>query len=91
MASWEDVIITTAKVLNNTPGDRMAALVGGMADAEALVALKDLFNRLGCEELCTESSFPMEHGGNFRFLNIFETEKHSMNIIKALKPDRCNF
>jgi NADH dehydrogenase (ubiquinone) Fe-S protein 1 len=27
------------------------------------VALKDLFNRLGCEELCTESTFPMEHGG----------------------------
>ena len=41
----------------------MAALVGGMADAEALVALKDLFNRLGCEDLCTEQSFPMENGG----------------------------
>jgi len=63
MADWEDVIITAAKVLDATPGDRMAALVGGMADAEALVALKDLFNKLGCEELCTESSFPMEHGG----------------------------
>ena len=34
-----------------------------MADAEALVALKDLFNRLGCENLCTEESFPMEYGG----------------------------
>jgi NADH dehydrogenase (ubiquinone) Fe-S protein 1 len=64
MADWEDVIITVAKVLDSTPGDRMAALVGGMADAETLVALKDLFNRLGCEDLCTESSFPMEYGGN---------------------------
>jgi len=62
MADWEDVIITVAKVLDSTPGDRMAALVGGMADAETLVALKDLFNRLGCEDLCTESSFPMEYG-----------------------------
>jgi len=63
MADWEDVIITVAKVLDSTPGDRMAGLVGGMADAEALVALKDLFNRLGCEDLCTESSFPMDNGG----------------------------
>jgi len=63
MADWEDVIITAAKVLDSTPGDRVAALVGGMADAEALMALKDLFNRLGCEELVTESSFPMENGG----------------------------
>lgn len=62
-ADWEDVIITMAKVLDSTPGDRMAALVGGMADAEALIALKDLMNRLGCENLCTEESFPMEYGG----------------------------
>ena len=86
MADWEDVIITTAKVLDSTPGDRMAALVGGMADAEALVALKDLFNRLGCEELCTESSFPMDYGGKSRsqwhfcskFLPVVQSRK--MNV-----------
>jgi len=63
IADWESVILTVAKVLDSTPGDQIAALVGGMADAEALVALKDLFNRLGCENLCTEESFPMEYGG----------------------------
>jgi len=63
VADWEDVIITVAKVLDSTPGDKMAALVGGMADAESLVALKDLMNRLGSEELCTEESFPCENGG----------------------------
>jgi len=63
VVDWEDVIITTAKVLDSTPGDQIAALAGGMADAEALVALKDLMNRLGCENLCTEESFPMEYGG----------------------------
>jgi len=31
---WEDAILTVAKVLDSTPGDRMAAVVGGMADAE---------------------------------------------------------
>lgn len=63
VVDWEDVIITIAKVLDSTPGDQIAALAGGMADAEALVALKDLMNRLGCENLCTEESFPMEYGG----------------------------
>lgn len=63
VTSWENVVITVAKVLDTTHPDDMAALVGGMADAEALVALKDLFNRLGCENLCTEESFPMEYGG----------------------------
>merc|ERR1719171_1925247 len=48
VVDWEDVIITMAKVLDSTPGDQIAALAGGMADAEALVALKDLMNRLGC-------------------------------------------
>ena len=36
----------------------MAALVGPHADAEAMVALKDLMNRLGCETVCTEEEFP---------------------------------
>lgn len=32
----------------------MAAVAGGQVDAEALVALKDLLNRLGGETVCTE-------------------------------------
>ena len=35
---------------------------GGMADAEALVALKDL-NYNGSEGLCTEEFFPMDGAG----------------------------
>ena len=41
----------------------MAALVGGLCDVEALTALKDLMNRMGCETLCTEESFPMNAAG----------------------------
>ena len=35
---------------------------------QSLVALKDLFNRLGSETLCTEESFPMDSatGTDFR-------------------------
>ena len=31
---WEDAVLTVAKVLDSTPGDKLAAVVGGMADAE---------------------------------------------------------
>ena len=41
----------------------MAGIVGGQADAEALVSLKDLLNRLGSESLCTEEIFPMDAAG----------------------------
>lgn len=34
-----------------------------MADAEVLVAVKDLLNKLGSEALCTEHTFPMDGSG----------------------------
>ena len=52
-----------AKVLDSTPADRMAAVAGGLVDAESLIALKDLMNRLGCETLSTEEAFPMDSTG----------------------------
>ena len=44
-------------------GSDMAVVAGGQADAEALVALKDFMNRIGCETLCTEEIFPMDAAG----------------------------
>lgn len=41
----------------------MGVVAGGFADAEALVALKDLFNRLDSEALCTEHTFPLDGSG----------------------------
>ena len=57
-ASWEDAIVAVAKALDSTPADQIAAVAGGMADGEALTALKDLMNRLGSELCCTEEIFP---------------------------------
>ena len=44
-------------------GDSVGAIAGGLCDAEALVALKDLVNRLGSESICTEEVFPMDGAG----------------------------
>lgn len=59
---WEAALLTVGKVLK-TSAPNIGAIVGGFADAEALVSLKDLFNRLGSEALCTEHTFPLDGSG----------------------------
>uniref|UniRef100_A0A3Q2CNC0 NADH-ubiquinone oxidoreductase 75 kDa subunit, mitochondrial n=1 Tax=Cyprinodon variegatus TaxID=28743 RepID=A0A3Q2CNC0_CYPVA len=61
--SWEDALTRVAGALQSVQGNDVAAIVGGMADAEALVSLKDLLNRLNSENLCTEEVFPMAGAG----------------------------
>lgn len=57
-ASWEDVLTRVAGVLQSVQGKDIAAVAGGLVDAEALIALKDLLNRLNSDTLCTEEIFP---------------------------------
>ena len=33
-ASWEDALVTVAKILDSTPSDKIAAVAGGLVDAE---------------------------------------------------------
>lgn len=62
-ADWETALIAAAQKIVATPGERVAAIAGGLVDAEALVALKDYLNCLGSEALCTEEIFPMDGAG----------------------------
>jgi len=60
---WEDALVATAGELHAcAPGD-MAVVAGNFVDAETLVATKDLFNRMGCENLYTEEGFPNAGAG----------------------------
>lgn len=59
---WENALIAVGKQIKNA-GGKIAAVAGGMADAEALMALKDLLNRAGSEALCTEHTFPLDGSG----------------------------
>lgn len=42
---------------------KVAAVAGSLVDAESLVALKDLVNKLGGDVVCTEQSFPLHASG----------------------------
>uniref|UniRef100_A0A674DBD4 NADH-ubiquinone oxidoreductase 75 kDa subunit, mitochondrial n=1 Tax=Salmo trutta TaxID=8032 RepID=A0A674DBD4_SALTR len=59
--SWEDVLTMTAHTGQTRKSSRhqCQGVVGGMMDAEALIALKDMLNRLCSDSLCTEEIFPM--------------------------------
>ncbi len=54
---WEDAILTVAKVLDSTPGDRMAAVVGGMADAEVNLLHLVKILTVGLKNKCEWSYF----------------------------------
>ncbi|XP_052755065.1 NADH-ubiquinone oxidoreductase 75 kDa subunit, mitochondrial [Galleria mellonella] len=60
---WEDAIVAAARAIQDCPPDKLLAVAGDLADAESLVALKDLVNRLGSENVYTERDFPLEGSG----------------------------
>ena len=60
---WESALIAVAKNLQNAQG-KVAAVAGGLADVEAMVALKDLLSKLGSNVVCTETKLPKDVVGH---------------------------
>ncbi|CAL1538782.1 unnamed protein product [Lymnaea stagnalis] len=60
---WETAFVKIAEKVKSTEHASIAGVAGKFADAEAMVCLKDMINRLGGEILCTEESFPMTTSG----------------------------
>lgn len=56
--------------LQGVQGSEIAAIAGGLVDAESLVALKDLLNKLDSEILCTEEIFPVAGAGWVPLVNL---------------------
>jgi len=50
-ATWPDALATIAARVKGVDGARIAAIAGDMADAEALISLKDLMSALGSPNL----------------------------------------
>ncbi len=50
-ASWEEAFAAIAQRVNGAPGSRIGAIVGDLADCEAIIALKDLMKALGSTNL----------------------------------------
>jgi NADH dehydrogenase (ubiquinone) Fe-S protein 1 len=55
---WESALITIAQALKGAGKGNVAAVAGALCDAESMAALKDLVNKLGSDNVCTEQKFP---------------------------------
>ncbi|EEC03949.1 NADH-ubiquinone oxidoreductase 75 kDa subunit, mitochondrial [Ixodes scapularis] len=63
---WKEALLAVASKLQSAGPGKVAAIAGALADAEALVALKDLVTSLGGEALCTEERFPTSGAADLR-------------------------
>ena len=67
-ASWEEAFAAIARRLKKVPGERMAALVGDMVDAESMVALKDLMEALGSPHMDCRQEGAKSEGARCSYL-----------------------
>lgn len=86
-SSWEDALTKVADGLaaSGAKGDEIKAVAGELADTESMVALKDLMNRLGSENLTIDQKRgdePIASGVDVRSNYLFNTQ-----IAKAEEAD----
>lgn len=67
--SWEKAMQRVGEELSKVEGNSAKAIAGHLADAESMVALKDLFNRIGSENLTIDApngGSPLAVNNDFR-------------------------
>jgi NADH-quinone oxidoreductase chain G len=57
--TWKEALLHLAKNLQGLEGKDIAAVAGDMVDAEAMISLKDLINRLGSNNTSTQVDVPL--------------------------------
>lgn len=77
-ATWEEALATIQEKMEQIKPkeNEFKAVAGDLADVEALVALKDLTNRLGSENVALDherGSLPPAHGVDFRANYVFNS------------------
>lgn len=67
-ATWNDALSSIAEAYNNlgVKGDEFKGVAGDLVEVESLVALKDLANSLGSENLTLDNVGAPAHGVDFR-------------------------
>lgn len=87
-ATWEEALVTIAGAFDlvSPKGDEFKAIAGALADAETMVALKDLANKLGSENTVTDvkqatSAHGMDVRSNYLFNSTIEGVEEADQIL----------
>ncbi|GAT75291.1 NADH dehydrogenase subunit G [Ehrlichia ruminantium] len=81
--TWEEAFSTISQKITNTPGNKIAAIAGDLADCESMFLLKELMHKLKSDNLeCRQDGSVLPN--NYRSLYLFNT-----GISNIHKADLC--
>ncbi|KYW95379.1 NADH-quinone oxidoreductase subunit NuoG [Ehrlichia ruminantium] len=81
--TWEEAFSTISQKITNTPGNKIAAIAGDLADCESMFLLKELMHKLKSDNLeCRQDGSILPN--NYRPLYLFNT-----GISNIHKADLC--
>lgn len=88
-ASWDEALQTIADAFPKLQpkGNEIKAIAGHLADAESMVALKDLLNRMGSENVTIDAlngDIPPAHGIDVRSNYLFNSSVHGVDSASAI-------
>lgn len=69
-ATWQEALNLVSQKLTSVPPQKLGAIAGTLADAESLFVMKNLFNKLGCNNLDANQfnyKFDTSSRGNYLF------------------------
>ncbi|KAK9453100.1 hypothetical protein V1511DRAFT_505642 [Dipodascopsis uninucleata] len=87
--TWDEALSTIVQAYEKIApkGDEFKAIAGQLVDVEGLVAMKDLANKLGSENLAldqTQGNLPLAHGIDVRSNYLFNATIHGVEDADAI-------
>ena len=88
-ASWDEALQTIADAVTKLQpkGNEIKAIAGHLADAEAMVALKDVVNKMGSENCTVDTlngGLPPAHGVDIRSNYLFNSSAHGVESASTI-------
>jgi NADH dehydrogenase (ubiquinone) Fe-S protein 1 len=80
--TWQDALNAAAKALREKKSIR--GIAGKLADAESMIAFKDLLNRLGCEDVRHEAVHPASMNADLRSEYLFNSTIRGIDSADAI-------
>lgn len=82
-ATWREAFAAIKEAVSKASGNEIKAIAGKLADAESMIAVKDLLNRLGSGNMQSEGGFP-ELDADVRSNYLFNSQIKGIDAADAI-------